>query len=112
MRRAVLYLADNDATFVFGTDSPSNPPGYNGLLEIERLAKLGLDARKIFAALTINNARVFKLGQEIGTVEVGKSASLLLMQENLLETIAAYDTIKTIIVRGRPFDRESLLLPD
>jgi imidazolonepropionase-like amidohydrolase len=87
LRRAVSYLADNDATFVFGTDSPSsptytNPPGYNGLLEITRLAELGLGARNIFEALTINNARVFNLEQEVGTVEVGKSANLLLMKGN------------------------------
>ncbi len=117
LQRAVVHLSDHDATFIFGTDTPSsptytNPPGYNGLLEIKRLADLGLQPRDIFAALTINNANVFKLDQNIGTVEVGKTANLLLMSENPQEAISAYTTIDTIILRGRVFDKQSLLLPD
>jgi imidazolonepropionase-like amidohydrolase len=82
------------------------------LLEIKRLAGLGLQPRDIFAALTINNANVFKLDQYIGTVEVGKTANLLLMSENPQEAISAYTTIDTIILRGRVLDKQSLLLPD
>ena len=65
-----------------------------------------------FEALTITNARVFNLEQEIGTVEVGNSANLLLRKGNPLESVTAYDTIETIIIRGRAIDRDSLLLPD
>jgi imidazolonepropionase-like amidohydrolase len=115
LRRAVAYLSENDATFVFGTDTPSsptytNPPGYNGLLEIRRLAELGLNEREIFEALTINNAREFNLIQDVGTIEVGKTANLLLMRDNPLESVSAYDTIETVIIGGKVLDRGSLLL--
>jgi imidazolonepropionase-like amidohydrolase len=116
LARSVSYLAANGATFLFGTDSPSspaytNPPGYNGLIEIRRLADFGVSERLIFEALTINNARAFNLDHEIGTVEVGKRANLLLLRKNPLETIAAYDSIDTIVLNGRPIARNSLLLP-
>jgi imidazolonepropionase-like amidohydrolase len=108
------YLADNGAQFLFGSDTPSSPayttpPGYNGLLEIRQLHAMGLGARKIFAALTIDNARAFGLDREIGTVSVGKKANLLLLEHNPLEDIRAYDSIRTVIVGGEPYSPAELL---
>jgi imidazolonepropionase-like amidohydrolase len=113
VRQVVAYLADEDANFLFGTDTPSAPtygnlPGLNGFLEIQQLQKAGLSLRQIFRAATINNAREFKLDSQIGTIEPGKIANLVLLKKSPLESVDAYDSIVTVLVHGRPISRDSL----
>jgi imidazolonepropionase-like amidohydrolase len=112
-RLVVGYLARRDANFVFGTDTPSGPtygnlPGLNGYLEMQQLRRAGLSFAQIFKAATISNAREFKLDSQVGTIEPGKIANLILLKSSPLESVDAYDTITTIWVHGRQVPRDSL----
>ena len=112
-RLVVGYLARRDANFVFGTDTPSGPtygnlPGLNGYLEMQQLRRAGLSFAQIFKAATISNAREFKLEGQVGTIEAGKVANLVLLKKSPLEGTDAYDTITTVWVHGREIPRESL----
>ena len=49
------------------------------------------------------------LGSEIGTVQVGKRANLLLLREDPTCTIQAYDEIVKVILHGRVLDRSPRL---
>jgi len=107
------FLAERDARLVFGSDTPSaelhtNPPGLNGRLEMNNWIAAGVSEAKLFRALTIDNARVMGLEREIGTIEPGKKANLLLLGANPLESVNAYDAIETIFLHGRPIARETL----
>lgn len=109
----VGYLASKDANFLFGTDTPSAPtygnlPGLNGYLEMQQLQKAGMSLAQIFKAATINNAREFKLDSQVGTVEAGKVANLVLLRKSPLESLNAYDSIVMVWVHGAAVDRESL----
>ena len=113
LRKIVGYLARKDANFVLGTDTPSSPtygnlPGLNGYLEMQHLHEAGLSLAQVFKAATMNNARTFKIDKQVGTIEVGKSANLLLMKISPLASIRAYDSIETVWVRGEQVARESL----
>jgi imidazolonepropionase-like amidohydrolase len=113
VRQVVEYLAGKDANFLFGTDTPSEPtygnlPGLNGFLEMKQLQKAGMSLAQIFRAATINNAREFKLESQIGSIEPGKIANLVLMTKNPLDTVDAYDNITTIFLHGKPIPREDL----
>src|SRR5580698_10561794 len=113
VRQVVGYLASKDANFLFGTDTPSAPtygnlPGLNGFLEMKQLQRAGMTLKQIFRAATIGNAREFKLESQIGTIEPGKVANLVLMTKNPLETIDAYDSITTVLVHGKPISRKDL----
>ena len=113
VRQATAYLASKDANFVFGTDTPSAPtygnlPGLNGYLEMKQLHKAGLSLAQIFKAATISNAREFTMESQIGTIEAGKIANLVLMKQSPLSSIEAYDSITTVLVHGREIPRESL----
>ena len=106
-------LAARHARLLFGTDTPSapiyaNPPGLNGFWEMKHWVAAGVTLRQILSAATIDNARVMRLDREIGTVEPGKRAHLLLLRENPLETVEAYDSIDTVFLAGRPIRREAL----
>ena len=113
VRQATAYLAQKNANFTFGTDTPSSPtygnlPGLNGYLEMQQLHNAGLSLTQIFQAATINNAKKMKLDAQLGTIEPGKTANLLLLTKSPLESLDAYDAISTIFLHGRPIPRDSL----
>lgn len=59
-------------------------------------------------AATLDNATAFGLSSELGSIEVGKRADLLLLKQNPLGNISANDSIKTIFRNGEPIARETL----
>ncbi|HEY8023138.1 MAG TPA: amidohydrolase family protein [Burkholderiaceae bacterium] len=112
-RLAAGYLAAKDAKFLFGTDTPSAPtygnlPGLNGYLEMQQLQKAGLSLTQIFQAATLSNAKQFKLDKQLGSIEPGKTANLILLKKSPLESIDAYDSIVSVWIHGKQVQRESL----
>lgn len=113
-KNATNYLAKRGARFLFGTDTPSaptyaNPPGLNGWMEMNRLVDAGLTPAQVFLAATIVNAEALGLDREIGTVQPGKRANLLLLRKDPTQTVEAYDEIVKVILRGRVIDRAGLV---
>ena len=110
---ATGYMAQHHARLLFGTDTPSsptyaNPPGLNGWMEMRHLADAGVTPEQIFQAATLSNARALKLDREIGTVQVGKRANLLLVRADPRKTIQAYQEIAKVILGGRVLDPSML----
>lgn len=106
-------LYDNEGNALFGSDTPAmnnhtNPPGYNGYLEMRAWYEAGISLEDILRAATINNAHEFKLDDEIGSIQVGKKANLLLMDSSPLETIEAYNRIAQVIIGGKLIERSDL----
>jgi imidazolonepropionase-like amidohydrolase len=113
VRDSLLKFHQSGGTLLLGTDTPAqdgigNPPGLNGYLEMEGWAKAGIPLERIFRAATLDNARTFHIDHEVGSVEPGKQADLLLLGANPLESITAYDDISVVIVDGIPIDRDDL----
>jgi imidazolonepropionase-like amidohydrolase len=113
VRQAVAYLAAKDADFLFGTDTPSAPsygnlPGMNQFLEMQQLQQAGLSLGQILKAATINNAKAFGLDAQIGTIEAGKAANLVLLARSPLERIDAYDSIVAVWLHGTYVARGAL----
>jgi imidazolonepropionase-like amidohydrolase len=106
-------LAAANARLLFGSDTPSdllytNPPGLNGRLEMNNWIAAGVSTSKLLRALTIDNARMLRLDDKIGTVQPGKTANLLLLRSNPLEDVTAFDTIEMVFLHGRPIRRSEL----
>jgi len=98
---------------LFGSDTPAgdgfgNPPGLNGRLELQAWADAGAPLPLILRSATLDNATALGLSQELGSIEVGKRADLLLLKENPLANVSAYDSIEIIFLNGEPTARESL----
>ena len=107
------YLAQNGALFLFGSDTPSGPtpgnlPGLNGYMEMQRLVAAKMSLRQLLEAATINNAKAFGLADRVGTIETGKRANLLLLSRSPLESVEAYDSIRSVWIGGRRLDPASL----
>jgi imidazolonepropionase-like amidohydrolase len=112
-RNATRYLAMHGGRILFGTDTPSAPtyanlPGLNGWREMQHMLDAGMTPAQIFRAATIVNAEALGLDREIGTVEPGKRANLLLVRKDPTQTVDAYDDIVKVILRGRVIDRAEL----
>ena len=116
--RLIASMNKDNARLLFGTDTAvggfgwGSPPGLAGYWEMQSWARAGVSPRRLFEALTMSNARAFGLDKEIGTIEVGKRADLLILSRNPLEDVAAYNTIETVILGGEEIKRESLSARD
>jgi imidazolonepropionase-like amidohydrolase len=109
-------MVDAKVKLLFGTDTSAaegigNPPGLNGRLELGHMAAAGVPLAGILRAATLDNAAVFGLTDR-GTVEVGKTADLLLLRANPLQTVEAYDEIDTVFLSGEPIARPALMPQD
>jgi imidazolonepropionase-like amidohydrolase len=114
--RALAYVSRRGGRIVFGSDTPAgsvytNPPGYNGYLELRAMQAGGLTPRQVLAAATLENARLFGVDAQMGTIEVGKAADLLLLDVDPLVSTAAFDAIRAVILAGRVVPREKLAAP-
>jgi imidazolonepropionase-like amidohydrolase len=112
-RNATRYMAVHGGRILFGTDTPSAPtyanaPGLNGWLEMQHMVDAGLTPQQIFQAATQANADALGLGRDIGSVQAGKRANLLLLRADPTQTVQAYDQIVKVIVLGKVFDRKEL----
>jgi imidazolonepropionase-like amidohydrolase len=56
----------------------------------------------------VSNAREFKIDMQLGTIEPGKVANLVLLNKSPLESVDAYDSIVAVWVHGKPVSRDSL----
>lgn len=110
---SMVTFHQSGGTLLLGTDTPAqdgtgNPPGLNGFLEMTSWAQAGIALDSIFRSATLDNARAFKLDHEIGSIEPGKQADLLLLNSNPLETVEAYNDISVVMINGRPINRGDL----
>jgi imidazolonepropionase-like amidohydrolase len=69
---------------------------------------MDISAAQLFRALTIADAEAFGISEDIGTVQVGKRANLLLLNADPTQTIHAYDKIEKVILAGRLIDPDTL----
>ena len=112
-RATFKIMLQDHVPLLFGSDTPAgegfgNPPGLNGRLELQDWANAGAPLSLILRAATLDNANALGLSRELGSIEVGKSADLLLLKDNPLENVSAYDSIETIFLNGEPIAREAL----
>jgi imidazolonepropionase-like amidohydrolase len=111
---ATAYLKSHGGRLLFGTDTPSgpiyaNPPGLNGWFEMHRLVAAGETPEQIFRSATLSNAQALNLDQDVGIVQVGKRANLLLLRQDPTQTIEAYAGIVKVLLGGRVLDPADLV---
>ena len=75
---------------------------------MEALQGAGVPPMEILIAATRNGAAAYRLGDRLGTVEVGKVADLLVLDADPLKDIRNLRKINHVIKDGRVVDRESL----
>ncbi len=93
-----------------GTDAPLgfSVPGYSLHSELEMLVKAGLSPLEALESATVIPARYFSLEDEMGSIDVGKRADMVLLDANLLDDIRNSKTISGVVSKGRYFGMDEL----
>lgn len=93
-----------------GTDTPLglSVPGYSLHSELELLVRAGLTPLEAIQSATVRPAEFFSLQDEMGSVDVGKKADLVLLDANPLEDIANTKQIAAVVTKGTLLSREDL----
>jgi imidazolonepropionase-like amidohydrolase/Tol biopolymer transport system component len=76
--------------------------------ELWMLAQGGMTPLQAIRCATINGAGYLGMDKEIGSLEVGKLADLVIMNENPLDDIRNSEKIKYVMVNGRLYDADSM----
>lgn len=93
-----------------GTDS-QNPYTFYGFSlhdELGLLVQAGLSPMQALQAATLNPALFFGMEKDLGTVEQGKIADLVLLDANPLEAIANTKKIDAVVYAGQLYTRVAL----
>ncbi len=101
-------LIESNISIAAGTDSWLLPPDAIHI-EIEELVISGLSPTEAIIAATRKAAELIGADKEIGTIEVGKRADLILLDANPLEDIRNTREIWKVIKGGEIVDREGIL---
>ena len=83
------------------TGSDSNPIDELGILEIEQLVFSGLPEMAAIMAATSNSAAAVGMLDELGTIETGKLADLIVLAKNPLQNISNLRTLEMVIKDGK-----------
>jgi len=93
-----------------GTDTPIGfaAPGYSLHSELEMLVRAGLPPIEALRSATVRPAEFFGMQDEIGTIEVGRLADLVLLENNPLDDITNTRSVQAVVTRGQYLDRDQL----
>ena len=88
---------------IAGTDTPIGylTPGYSLHKELELLSEAGLSNMDVLRSATITPAEFFGMENQMGTIEVGKLADLVILDKNPLMSISNTQSIHRVIVKGQ-----------
>jgi imidazolonepropionase-like amidohydrolase len=107
----VQLLHKAGVPFLAGTDTPPGVyifPGFSLHEELQRFVAAGFSPLEALQTATLNPARFFGVDNELGTVEKGKLADLVLLNANPLEDIANTQKIAAVLVEGHFYGSKEL----
>lgn len=108
--KVVNQLQKSGVRLLAGTDFP-NPycfPGFSLHDELQLLVEAGLSSLQALQTATINPALFLNITTEAGSVEEGKAANLVLLEDDPLADIRNTKRIHAVISNGRFLDRQEL----
>ncbi len=109
-RQMVRALHEAGAGILLGTDAAQayHLPGFAALEELEMLVEAGLSPYEAIEAGTRNAAEALGRAAEFGTIEAGKQADLILLENNPLEDVSSLQERSGVMLRGRWMDADEL----
>jgi imidazolonepropionase-like amidohydrolase len=102
--RNLKIASDAGITIGLGTDSGTNVGQWQGYFEhteLEMMVEAGLSPAQALVAATGGAARVMALDEDLGTVQPGRWADLVVLDANPLDDIRATRQIHSVWIAGR-----------
>ena len=108
--KMLVALQETGASVMSGTDAPLPllVPGVSLHDELEYMVTLGFSPYDALKTSTYNPAEYLGGLEEFGTIEVGKRADIVLLDNNPLEDISNTRQISGVMVRGQWYSRDVL----
>ena len=106
----IKKLHEVGVTFICGTDAGIGItiPGFSIHQELSFYKEAGLSNYEVLKTATINASKTHAIMNNMGTIEVGKFANLLLVDTNPLLDLSALQNPTKVFIKGRKLDRETL----
>ncbi|HYN06007.1 MAG TPA: amidohydrolase family protein [Vicinamibacterales bacterium] len=95
-----------------GTDHPSWGEflsGFGSHREVRALVLAGIPPAAVLKMATINGARALRMGDQLGSIEAGKLADLVVVRGNPLTDITNTRNVRLVMVRGQLHEAAALL---
>jgi hypothetical protein len=96
--------------FLVGTDTP-NPfclPGFSLHDELALFVQAGFSPLEALQTATINPAQFWGIEKDLGTIEEGKIADMVLLDANPLQDIMNTRRIAAVVTRGKLVNRDEI----
>jgi hypothetical protein len=103
-KAGILILAGSDAaalnSFIY--------PGESLISELQLYQEAGMNPPDVLRSATINGARFMRRSNTMGSIDTGKVADLVLLEENPLQNIDAVKKVYAVFAKGNYLDRAAL----
>jgi imidazolonepropionase-like amidohydrolase len=102
-QRNLKRMVNAGVKYGFGTDTgpPGRFPGYFEHVEMQLMAEAGLTPAQIIQAATKNGAEFLGASKDLGTLETGKWADLVVLGRNPLDNIRNTRSIEMVLIAGQ-----------
>jgi imidazolonepropionase-like amidohydrolase len=103
---ATRSLHEAGVPLVMGSDAPGWPvmldniPAWSTIQEMQMLAEAGLEPDEVLIASTRRPAEMIGISESVGTLEVGKTADLVVLSSDPLSSVKAYESPTWVMHRG------------
>ncbi len=104
--RVAKQLADGGTKINLGAHGQIQ--GIGAHWELWMLAQGGMSPLQAIRSATLNGAEHLGMDKEIGSLETGKLADLVILDANPLEDIRNTERIKYVMINGRVYDAETM----
>lgn len=103
-KQNMVDIANSGLRIAFGTDSgpPARFQGYFEHKEMEMMQEAGLSPMQILLSMTFDAAACMGVEEELGTLEPGKWADFLILQEDPMEDITNMRSFEQVRIAGNP----------
>ncbi|RAJ12264.1 amidohydrolase family protein [Arenibacter echinorum] len=107
----VAQLHKAGVPIICGTDAGIGVtlPGFSIHKELAFYKEAGLSNYEVLKTATVNAAQTHSIMNQLGTIEEGKVANLLLVDHNPLMELSTLENPSSIFVKGRQINRKTLL---
>ncbi|WP_332928354.1 amidohydrolase family protein [Arenibacter palladensis] len=107
----VAQLHKAGVPIICGTDAGIGVtlPGFSIHKELAFYKEAGLSNYEVLKTATVNAAQTHSIMNQLGTIEEGKVANLLLVDNNPLMELSTLENPSSIFIKGRQINRKTLL---
>jgi imidazolonepropionase-like amidohydrolase len=101
-------LYDNGVSILSGTDIPNFDlvPGASLHHELEILVEAGIPPLEVIKIATRNGAQALDIEKDVGTIEPGKQADMIILSDNPVDDISNTKKIEAVVNDGQFVDKE------